>query len=561
MKREKILKIKTLLIMGVFISFSLVSSILWPSSIRGSCRINDLSLEKEGNFIKLTIYGDEPFEFVHSTPETKEGQPYRVIIDCKDAIHSLPQHNFRSDLPFSTIKAIRTSQFQTEPEKIVRIVLDLDQPVIYKVVATGEGKKGVIALSTAPETSFPFWSAVKNEKSPSESKLSSPNLIEKTAKETSEAKDNLLASSENKTRFDLETSRNAKEQEAEKEASFKKPLSFADTSDINTKREASQVSIAKPKIEKAEVEPIGEDLKTKKNVSEQTGEKSESGSIGMVLATLTSPELFSVPKPETGKLPSEQVKDKKTETNIAMEASKGSSVKSSSPASFKIEEKESSSENQRLSLVQESERSKTKETLPGYSIKEENAQKELPSHPESPSSQKEVISATAEGEKTLRKPAEKSETESMNPTEDQEKVTPLSSKKDSTNGGATLSESLLVLSKPEGTELELAPKRRVIYYHEEGRRDPFAPLTERITTDFGKIPLPTFESLKLVGILKDEEGNRALLEDEKGYGYILKNGDKIKNGYVVSVEDNKVIFQITEYGWSKAITLELSTEH
>jgi Tfp pilus assembly protein PilP len=122
-------------------------------------------------------------------------------------------------------------------------------------------------------------------------------------------------------------------------------------------------------------------------------------------------------------------------------------------------------------------------------------------------------------------------------------------------------ESLIVVSQPEGTELEAVFQRKVIYYQGEDRRDPFAPLTERISTDFGKIPLPMFESLKLVGVLKDEEGNRALLEDEKGYGYILKSGDKIKNGYVVSVEDNKVIFQIEEYGWSRTIALELSTEY
>ena len=104
----------------------------------------------------------------------------------------------------------------------------------------------------------------------------------------------------------------------------------------------------------------------------------------------------------------------------------------------------------------------------------------------------------------------------------------------------------------------MIPQRGIIHYHGEGKRDPFVPLTERISTELGEIPLPIFESLKLVGVLKDEAGNRALLEDERGYGYILKNGDKIKNGHVVSVEDNKVIFQIHEYGWSKTIALELS---
>jgi hypothetical protein len=500
MKRKKILKMKLQLSFVSFLFWVIVGFLLLPSSTKGSCRINDISLEKMGKFTKLTIYADQPFEFVHSTLEEKDGKPYRVIIDCKNAIFNLPQHNFKKDLPSGTIKAIRTSQFQTEPERIVRIVLDLDKPVIYKVAEKGEDQRGAIAILTAQEPDFPFWAATKREKASSEGKLASSISLEKTAKEISEAEDNLLTSSENRSRFDFEQSENAKGEEVKKRTTFEKPLSFADTSEINIEKEISQVSIAKPETEK-------KDAKIRKKVSGQTDEK-------MVLATsATSPEVFSSLNRENKKLQSAQGEDKEAETNVEKDASKSSSKH--------LGKKEYIQEEPLLS-------------------------------------QAEAISSADEVEKTTKEPPEENKTDSLNLPAKEGKVALLSPEEKSTKQKAGSPESLAVISKPEGTVLELVPQRGIIHYHGEGKRDPFVPLTERISAELGEIPLPTFESLKLVGVLKDETGNRALLEDERGYGYIMKNGDKIKNGYVVSVEDNKVIFQIQEYGWSRTIALELT---
>lgn len=478
MRRKKILKTKLLLIFVSCAFYAAVGSLLLPSSSRGSCRINDISLEKVGNFTKLTIYADKPFEFVHSTLEEKDGKPCRAIIDCKNAIHSLPQHNFKKHLPSGTIKAIRTSQFQTEPEKIVRIVLDLDKPVIYKVVENGEEKRGAIAILTAQKPGFPFWAAAKKEKGTSKTKLASPLFVEKTNEAKSEAKDNILASSENRSRFELELEppENAKGKEVRKRTAFEKPLSF-------------------------------KEVEIRKKASGQTGEK-------MVLATpVTSPEVFSALNQKDKKLHSERVEDKKVGTDVEKDASKSSSK---------------------------------------HFGKKEYIQEEPLL------AQEEAISSAGEVEKATKGPPEYSKTDSLNLMAKEGEVALLDPEEKSTKEKGESPESLVIISKPEGTVLEVVPQRRIIHYHDEGKRDPFVPLTERISTEFGQIPLPTFESLKLVGVLKDEAGNRALLEDERGYGYIMKNGDKIKNGYVVSVEDNKVIFQIQEYGWSKTIALELS---
>ena len=445
-----------------------VGSLLLPSSVKGSCRIHDISLEKVENFTKVTVYADKPFEFVHSTLETQDGKPYRVIIDCKDAIHNLPLHNFGDDLPPGTIKAIRTSQFQTEPEKIVRIVLDSDKPLIYKVIEKGENKRGSIAILAAKDPNFPIWTAVNTEMRPSRNKLATSSFIEKASQERSEVKDNtLLTSSENKNQFVHEQMENTKGEGGEKKVTLEKPLCFADAPEAENK---NRVSMAEPKTE-------NKDTEIKQKRVAQTDEE-------VVLATpVTSPEVL---------------------VNVDQD------------------EKE-------------------------YLYKEPSlTQKEATS------------SSVGEGEKATKQPAEGDKTDSVSVKTKKAKVALLSSEEKSKKERVGSPESLVVVPKREGSMVEVVPQRKTIYYHADGKRDPFVPLTERISTELGEVPLPKFETLKLVGILKDEAGNRALLEDERGYGYIMKNGDEIKNGYVVSVEDDRITFQIQEYGWSKTMTLELS---
>ncbi len=107
-----------------------------------------------------------------------------------------------------------------------------------------------------------------------------------------------------------------------------------------------------------------------------------------------------------------------------------------------------------------------------------------------------------------------------------------------------------------GLEIESYPKRKIVSYKTSAYRDPFDPLIGGPGGQLGR-GLPALENLSLVGILQDDEGNRALLEDAEGNGYIMMVRDRIKNGYLVSVSDRKAIYQITEYGWTRTIALEL----
>lgn len=107
-----------------------------------------------------------------------------------------------------------------------------------------------------------------------------------------------------------------------------------------------------------------------------------------------------------------------------------------------------------------------------------------------------------------------------------------------------------------GVMLESYPKRKLVRYGTARFRDPFMPLIGGVSGTLSS-SLPVLENLKLVGILEDIDGNRALLEDSEGNGYILMPNDKVKNGYLVSVTKKKAIFQITEYGWTRTVALEL----
>lgn len=116
------------------------------------------------------------------------------------------------------------------------------------------------------------------------------------------------------------------------------------------------------------------------------------------------------------------------------------------------------------------------------------------------------------------------------------------------------------IKKKSGVKIESFPKRKLVEYKPLNNRDPFKPLigTGGVQLVAGK--LPAVENLTLVGILEEESGNRALFEDSEGNGYILKPLDPVNNGYLVSVKKDKVIFQITEYGWTRTVALNLQIE-
>ena len=120
-----------------------------------------------------------------------------------------------------------------------------------------------------------------------------------------------------------------------------------------------------------------------------------------------------------------------------------------------------------------------------------------------------------------------------------------------------------VSNKIKGTMVAQFPKRLVVQYKSKSYRDPFATLIDESKTYNNPIEkkIPNVEGLRLVGIIQAEQksDNSALFEDNDGYGYILKTGDKVRKGYVLRVNSDKVYFQIFEYGWSRTVALTLES--
>lgn len=515
----------------------------------GSGRIENISLSKEGDFTQVTILANQPFEFVHSTEEAKDGKPYRLVIDCKDMVFGLPQHDFKEGLPSGMIEAIRTSQFQVVPEMIVRVVLDLKGSVVYKVLETGSEKKGTIAILTKQDSDFSTWLAVKEEVS--EEKKTSPADIEK--KQISPLHPEITSQTEPKTKATevplptVETSPEftAPEKTAisslQKGERYRKTVSYADTGEtIIPEKENLALFSSTP----------SHDKNTKVNISKEEEVSKTTLQKSLLPEPILSPKVSSGQVIRQTETYSDQREVKKKEDNEA----KGSISTSSAEL-----------------VVKPTSQTKVEELL--LSSKESLLK---PSSPEGEVSHSSVpLGPFPEEHSYVEKTTEKAKMTETEIKTGENKKMPVDAGSTDRKGisailgpeGAsakesdTLLESSDIIANPQDSGLALVPERKIICYSPETRRDPFLPLTDKQDMNLGVAPLPRFENLKLVGIIRDKAGNQALLEDEIGFGYILKSGDKIKNGYIMSIEDDQVVFHVEEYGGYKIMTLELNPEY
>lgn len=435
--------------------------VLTASPALGSSRIQNISLKKEGNFTRVTVYADKPFEFSHFTEEGKGGKPYRVIIDCQDAIFDLPQNNFKTGLPAGTIKAIRTSQYQAAPERIVRVVLDLKAPVVYKVTEPETDYEASIAIFTAKDPDFALWVAVlegekiqKVSREKEEPELSRTEEVSVPVEEpTSDRTGAFLPGHE----------QSAGQTMAGKKRAYKRAVSYSDTGETVFRAEKKRVLVSR-------TEPDAQDV-TKRAVMVGPYPSAERAS---PTSQVTQFPVFWGPLPKEETVAEERA-DREKVTVAKVEREKAS-------------ERIASSIDKGIGKILGPEPVAARETIPAP-------------------------------------------------------------------------DTAMVIQGGMESHLSVVPQRRMVQYNPMTDRDVFLPPTEKEEIGFAEAPLPLFENLKLVGILKDRQGNRALLEDEAGFGYILSSGERIKNGYVIAIEDDRAIFHVEEYGGYQIMVLELNQEY
>ena len=108
-----------------------------------------------------------------------------------------------------------------------------------------------------------------------------------------------------------------------------------------------------------------------------------------------------------------------------------------------------------------------------------------------------------------------------------------------------------------GSPVQLELNREEVRYDPGDTRDPFKALVEGQRSGLWTSALPRVDALRLVGILQDYDGAIALFEDMEGYGYILREGDQVKDGFLLTIGTNRAVFQIDEYGWVHTVALEM----
>jgi len=95
------------------------------------------------------------------------------------------------------------------------------------------------------------------------------------------------------------------------------------------------------------------------------------------------------------------------------------------------------------------------------------------------------------------------------------------------------------------------------FYQSYGKADPFAVL---VAGDFEKDSaneLVDMNSAHLVGVMWGQDDKFALVEDGEGFGYILRVGDRIRNGRVVSIRKDSLTARVTLYGITNKVVLKL----
>ena len=99
-----------------------VMTLLLVFSLRAApVYVSSLEMEKAGDttVVKVVSTGKvtEKHAFLSGTR--------RLVVDIFDAYHNLPSKVF-DDLPAGVVKVIRTSQFQTKPVPITRVVVEVE---------------------------------------------------------------------------------------------------------------------------------------------------------------------------------------------------------------------------------------------------------------------------------------------------------------------------------------------------------------------------------------------------------------------------------------------------
>jgi len=111
-------------------------------------------------------------------------------------------------------------------------------------------------------------------------------------------------------------------------------------------------------------------------------------------------------------------------------------------------------------------------------------------------------------------------------------------------------------SQESGARLQ-AVRSNEFFYQSYGKSDPFKTLVDGDYEQSSSGELVDANSAKLVGVMWGDDDQFALVEDGEGFGYILRVGDRVLNGRVVSIRKDRLTARLTLYGISNTVVLKL----
>jgi len=532
--------------------------LLAVSIAHGAARVAnvELSYGNDCSIAKIDVEGT--VRFTHQTAVAKDGRPFRVIVDILTAVHHLGAKEFLS-LPDCPVRHLRTSQYSVKPEKITRVVFDMERETTYRVesdnnsvsiffpdksrqpfkawstsaflVAQAKAKRQV-AATKPPEV--PTAAPAKQTKPKVVRELTSAELNALIAKDRQESLRSKAAPvTKAPTPLAVKAAAPAQETTA-KEAGHKTSPPVRSQKLFSDKDKWAGL-FEPPETDKADpVEQAG--AKTQKDAPSSPDQKTADTQPTAVLETPPPVAVKTADKPTPG------VKSEDTKVKPALAAnSQDEGAKSPARSDSRAVKKPAS---------------KTKPAAAGQASPKPVAPPQLAASPAKDRKVTQDSSASPARSKVKTDKTPKPVEPAGKPTPEADEIKTKPDKKSTSR----FRRSPTMSKKIKGTLVAEFPKRLVVKYKTKNYRDPFEALINdaRMLSNPIEKRVPSVEGLKLVGVIQSGSGaNSALFEGTDGYGYILRAGDRVQKGYVLRVESDRVFFQLFEYGWSRTMALNI----
>lgn len=110
---------------------------------------------------------------------------------------------------------------------------------------------------------------------------------------------------------------------------------------------------------------------------------------------------------------------------------------------------------------------------------------------------------------------------------------------------------------PASEEERKALREKRMAYKARQYRDPFLSL---IGDDKSGSTLVDLSVVTLVGVVTSERGAFCIVEDAEGTSFILRKGDRVKNGRIVSIGKDTLTASQTVLGYTTTVRLQLENE-